>query len=118
MAEITAKGRVAQHFHYWLGTSGKPYLHTVFDMKNAPHYADALILAVRRNGSDRTPVLLARTGKMPETLFSGARFARALACGANELHIHLMGKDEKALKNTEADMAYLLTAPASQKLAA
>jgi hypothetical protein len=112
MAEITVKGRVKQHFHYWLGASGKPYLHTVFNIENIPQYTDAVILAVRQDSLNRTPLLLARTGKIPNILFSGAAFAGALARGANELHVHLMGKDERELKNTEADLAYLFKAPA------
>ena len=120
MAEISARGRVTRHFHYWLGASGKPYLHSVFTVDEAPRYADAVILLVRHDGHSRTPLLLAQTGKEPQAVFSSPAFAHALAQGANEVHLHLMGNGVGDLKNAKDDLSYLLepAAPVCRDLAA
>ncbi|MBS7543778.1 hypothetical protein KHC19_11770 [Ancylobacter oerskovii] len=81
-----ADSALARRFRLWRSPDGRRHVFSVYAVKDAPDYPDAIALAVRRVG-DRCVVL-----------WSGPAGARArvaaLAAGAHEIHLRIAPETE------------------------
>lgn len=80
-------------FRYWRGASGRRYLFSVFPAPGScggdavPRFENAVSLAVARGAGDARVILaVVETGSLPDAPDG----ADALACGADEIHVHLL----------------------------
>lgn len=111
LAALAGSDLVAR-FRHWRGASGQRYLFSVFAVANedalaqCPPYENAVMLAVARarDGSSRI-VWAGQTGALPDLVFDGPLLQDAVAAGANELHMHLLAKDQPARDAIVADIA-------------
>ncbi len=90
-ASISRECPAGDRFHYWLGHSGKRYLHTVFTVDECPGIENALFVAVKRDSrGHRQAIATGNFGTAPDLVMHGTELAEARRRGANELHLHLM----------------------------
>ena len=90
-ASINRECRAGDRFHYWLGRSGKRYLHTIFAVDECPCIENALFVAVKRDSrGHRQAIATGDFGIVPDLVMHGTKLAEARRRGANELHLHLM----------------------------
>ncbi len=92
-ALVCSESAFAQAFHYWRGTSGRRYLHSVYTLIGCPALPQANYILVRRYADGtawRLPSARPRTRPSPLNLahlrYQGAK------CGANEVHLHLLAE--------------------------
>ena len=88
---------LAGRFRHWRGSDGRRHLFSVFPigsgdaLDEVPRFEDAVVLAVARDAGGGRQILLAdETGPLPDLFFAGAGLGRAIAAGANEVHVHLL----------------------------
>ncbi len=101
---MNEEGKVERRFHYWAGSSGRHYLHSVFRSVDVPGFAHANILVARRWKNRREVLFIGRCGADPESFYTGAAYLRALLAGGNEVHVHLLGQTEAARRRIEDDL--------------
>lgn len=90
-ASISRDCAAGDRFHYWLGRSGKRYLHTAFDIDECPGIENALFVAVKRDSrGHRQAIATGNFGTAPDLVMHGNKLAEARRRGANEMHLHLM----------------------------
>ena len=89
-AGVTRDGIVPGKYHYWIGASGKRYLHTVFEFEKLPDIDNAVFLAVRRErNGDRTVLGAGALGTAPGHSRHASCLGEARRRGADEVHLHL-----------------------------
>ena len=76
-----AGGALAHRFHAWRGRSGRRYVFSVFDVKDCPDYAGAVVAAVARDGDGTRRILALRPVDEAETWH--------VPKAAAEIHVHL-----------------------------
>lgn len=76
-------------FHFWRGRSGQRTVFSVFPISAVPEFSQVVAVAVRTSGSRREVLWIGEIGETGD-LSSTAGMQMAIACGANELHIHLI----------------------------
>jgi hypothetical protein len=90
-------------FWYWHGASGRKYIHSVYRPDCCPPLPGAVFVAVRMIAGMRVVVSV---GRFPPVLEGGARSRFE---GANEVHVHLLARDdgdaESILRDLEAALA-------------
>ncbi len=103
---------LSDRFRHWRGLSGQRYLFSVFSLRSftaiesCPRYGEAVVLAVARGeGGARRILWAGQTGSLPELVFDGDVMRDALARGANEVHMHLLAKDQVARETMIRDIA-------------
>jgi hypothetical protein len=84
-------------FWYWIGASGRRYIHSVYAPEDCPPLPGAIYIAVRRAGPLRLVIGVGRfTAFWDATLGSGnAKHLRAR--GVDELHVHLLAKSPEVV---------------------
>ncbi|MGI3903298.1 MAG: hypothetical protein ACRYGP_13395 [Janthinobacterium lividum] len=94
---------LSRRFRHWRGASGKRHLFSVFPLgaplpgEDAPRFADAVVMAVGRDGGGVPRILaLDETGPLPDLFYESARFRDAVAAGAEEIHVHLLADSAPA----------------------
>ena len=82
-------------FWYWHGASGRRYIHSVYSPEKCPPLPGAVFLAVRRLGTIRTVLKAGRFAGLWDVNIAveGASHWRDL--GVNEIHVHLLSRDDK-----------------------
>lgn len=114
-AHVAAAGlagsALADRFCFWRGRSGRRYVFSVYRMGSeaeneaTPRYADAVVLAVRRDAEGvRTIVAQADSGPFPELSPVTAEAGFDLP-KATELHVHLLAGNRAARRAVLDDLA-------------
>lgn len=104
-ATITSKENPAQAFQFWCGTSGQQYVHSVFGLIGCPELPRANYLLVRRGASGRRTILrIGRTEHDAASLNLAEIRHRGAKLGANEVHVHFLGADERQRRTIERDL--------------
>ncbi|MBV1705412.1 MAG: hypothetical protein KGI57_04285 [Hyphomicrobiales bacterium] len=92
-------------FATWRGAGGRRYLFSACGGRSAPHYEDALVMALRIDADgEATAVALVETGTVPELRTLTGFRAAALAAGANAWAVHLVSEDEPARRAAYRDL--------------
>ena len=86
-------------FWYWRGTSGQRYIHSIYEAHSCPPLPGAVYVAVRRVGNDREALAV---GRFPSFLDAFSTTAAGLA--ADEIHVHLLARNEAGAKAVLADL--------------
>lgn len=88
-----------ERFWYWRGVSGKKYIHSIYATDACPPLPGAIYVAVRRIGHLRTAIAVGRFSPFWDGAFS------EFACvDADEIHVHLLARDNSAADNVLNDL--------------
>lgn len=80
--------------HFWLGASGKRYVHHVYGLIECPPLPPALYLLVRRDRDGQRTVLHIGRGESDSPTLNLARVRqRGAQLGANEVHVNFLADD-------------------------
>ncbi len=112
-ALVCREALLGQPYHYWLGASGRRYLHTIFSLVDCPALAQTNILLVRRDADGtRRPLYVGQVGEDACSL-NLARLRRLGArLGANEVHLHLLADGPAERDRVAADLEARQLGPA------
>lgn len=117
-ALVCAEAEFAHAFHYWRGSSGNRYLHSVYSLIGCPALPQANYILVRRHEDGTRDALVFGQTKADANSLNLAHLRHEGAkLGANEVHIHLLADTDEARDSVEADLSgahpYRLTARAA-----
>jgi hypothetical protein len=93
-------------FTFWSGASGARYVHTIYELRDCPDLPSANIVLVRRRASGSMDI--ARICRVEnETMSLNLAEIRRLAAqlGANEVHVHLLARDDIERAQIERDIS-------------
>ena len=88
-----------ERFWYWQGASGKKYIHSVYAVGACPPLPGAIYVAVRRIGNLRTVIAINRFAPFWDGTFSAHENV-----DANEIHVHLLARDDVAANAILGDL--------------
>lgn len=91
-------------FWYWHGASGRRYIHSVYRPQTCPPLPGAVFLAVRRLGSLRTVLAAGRFAGFWDVNIPAGTADHWQGLGANEIHVHLLSRDEAEALAVAADL--------------
>ena len=94
-------------FWYWFGASGRRYITSVYAAARCPPLPGAVFIAVKRTGALRTALSVGRFGAFWELGYNPANDPNL---EADELHVHLLARDDDDARNIAADLVQALTA--------
>jgi len=117
-ASISSSGKVGTHYHYWVGASGRTYLHTVYAPDKVPLLARAVVLVAARMGGARQMLFLGQAGEDAAQLTGSAGYRRALEGGGVEVHVHFLAGSALARRQMLRDLEQRIAEAAPADLAA
>jgi hypothetical protein len=100
-------------FWYWHGASGRRYIHSVYRPETCPPLPGAVFLAVRSLGNLRTVLGAGRFAGLWDVNIPADNAAHWESLGANEIHVHLLSRDEAEAREIAADLKAALKSGAS-----
>ena len=95
-------------FWYWHGASGRRYIHSVYSPDTCPPLPGAVFLAVRRFGTLRTVLGAGRFAGLWDVNIAVESTLHWRDLGANEIHVHLLGRDDEEAQTIAADLSAAL----------
>lgn len=98
-AALPEEPGLGERFWYWRGASGRAYIHSIYSPGLCPPVAGAVCILVRKSGGSRQAYAAGRLdagGALPSGL---ARFG-----AEDEVHIHLLARDEVAGEDILRDL--------------
>ena len=95
-------------FWYWHGASGRRYIHSVYSPDSCPPLPGAVFLAVRRLGSLRTVLGAGRFAGLWDVNIATDSASHWRDLGANEIHVHLLSRDDGEARDIAADLSAAL----------
>jgi len=95
----------ADRFWYWRGKSGRRYIHSVYPVTACPPLPGAVYVAVKRTGALRTALSIDRFPSVLDDRAGAKLSARITACGADEIHVHLLAGSEIEADAIRADLS-------------
>jgi hypothetical protein len=101
---VSRDGDFADRFWYWHGVSGKRYIHSVYPADCCPPLPGAVFVAVRRHGDVREAVGVGRFSRQWDQ-----DSAELIAMGADEVHVHLLAREERAADAVVRDLVSWLS---------
>ena len=102
---IDGAADLAQRFHFWMGASGRRYVHTVYSLVECPEIPAGNYVLVHRDADGRRQVLaIGRVGHQAASLNLADIRRRGAELGANEVHIHLLAAGAKQSRMVETDL--------------
>lgn len=102
---LLLEAKPAASFQFWRGTSGRRYVHTIFDLISCPRLPACTYLLVRRDASgNRTALRIGTVSAEAWSLNLAEIRHRAAQLGANEVHAHLIAGDGQARGRIAADL--------------
>jgi hypothetical protein len=91
-------------FWYWHGASGRRYIHSVYRPETCPPLPGAVFLAVRSLGNLRTVLGAGRFAGLWDVNLPADDAAHWERLGANEIHVHLLSRDDREAREIAADL--------------
>jgi hypothetical protein len=95
-------------FWYWQGSSGRKYIHSVYDLDCCPPLPGAVYVAVKRAGHLRIAVAVGRFAPFWDKTFDENHLAHL---GADEIHVHLLARGSDQAEVVKLDLASALDEP-------
>jgi len=86
-------------FWYWRGASGRKYIHSIYPWGDCPPVPGAVFVAVKRLGSLRVAVAVARFASIWDEACAAFR-----SLDADEVHVHLLARDSSHADAVLADL--------------
>lgn len=105
-ARAYARGALKHDFTFWRGATGTRYVHTIYSLLECPELPNANLVLARRHASGR--VEIARVCRVEHDAMSlNLAEVRRLAAqlGANEVHVHLLARNEAQRAAIEHDIS-------------
>ncbi len=103
LTAISDDGLAETRFWYWFGASGRRYIHSVYHPDSCPPLPGAVFIAVKRTGALRTALSVGRF-----SVFWDLHGFPDIARDAEELHVHLLARDDEDAREIAADLARAL----------
>ena len=91
-------------FWYWHGVSGRRYIHSVYRPETCPPLPGAVYVAVRSVGNLRTVLGAGRFAGLWDVNLPAHNAAHWASLGANEIHVHLLSRDETEARRIAGDL--------------
>jgi hypothetical protein len=91
-------------FWYWHGASGRRYIHSVYRPETCPPLPGAVFVAVRSLGNLRTVLGAGRFAGLWDVNIPVVDASHWQSLGANEIHVHLLSRDETEARRIAADL--------------
>lgn len=92
-------------FHFWTGTSGRRYVHTIYSVFDCPPLEAANYILAKRNGTAQRDVLeVGRFANSQPMRNLTALRQQAMELGADEVHVHLLAMSADDAEAIEADL--------------
>ena len=113
-ARLAEEGR--DRFWYWRGASGRSYIHSIYDAKDCPPLPGAVYVAVKRLGPLRIAVGAGRFPAYCET--AREALGSATTVEADEIHVHLLARNEDGAEGIRRDLDLALRAATHQSAGA
>ncbi len=97
-------------FHFWQGTSGKRYIHSVYSLFACPQLPKANFILVKRDQEGNcTALQIGQTTEKSNSLNLAFLRKSAATLGANEVHVHVMSKTDFERNMVRLDLLGLQT---------
>lgn len=103
-ASLADDPAIGERFWYWQGISGTSYIHSVYPVDVCPPLPGAVYVAVRSVNGIRRACAVGRFSRSAENGPSNA----ALPEGCNEIHVHLLAREDEAAEQVRRDLAEAL----------
>ena len=97
-------GEAEPRFWYWHGASGRRYIHSIYAPDALPPLPGATYVAVRRIGAMRTAIAVGRFSVFWDEAIGREYQAYWHQIGADEVHVHLLGRDEATTRAIADDL--------------
>lgn len=105
LTRAAALGDVTHDFTFWRGATGMKYVHTVYGLLDCPELPPCNVMLIRRSGGHADVLSIGRVeNDAPSVNLAEIRRSAALL-GANEVHVHLLGKTQAERAAIEHDLA-------------
>jgi hypothetical protein len=91
-------------FWYWSGASGRKYIHSVYRVAECPPLPGASYVAVERKGNLRIALQVGRFQPFWDHDIGNGQRQRLAALGADEVHVHLLGKSPAETEAVHGDL--------------
>jgi hypothetical protein len=92
---------LGERFWYWRGASGQRYIHSIYQRHLCPPVQGAVYVLVKVAGGVRRAVSVGRFNA--EGVMTGPLPAAGQA-GEEEIHVHLLSRDEEGARNVVRDL--------------
>lgn len=103
---------LGERFWYWRGASGRRYIHSIYAADACPPLPGAVFIAVRRCG-EREAIAVGRFSSYWDGSLAGLAGAGLAGLAADEIHVHLLARDDAAAGAVLDDLRLALeSAPA------
>jgi hypothetical protein len=102
-ADATSAGR--ERFQFWTGSSGRRYVHTVYNLIDCPALPQCNYMLVRRDEDGvRQIVDVNRATSETSTLNLAEIRMKGARLGATEVHVHLLASSAREAKSMQSDL--------------
>lgn len=87
---------LGERFWYWRGASGRSYIHSIYPAGGCPPLPGAVYVAVKNSGGYREVLAVGRFACCWDGSLGGFEASRLLPAEADEIHVHLLARDNSA----------------------
>lgn len=113
-ATLPEDSGLGERFWYWRGASGQRYIHSIYRPDLCPPVPGAVFVVVRAWGGSRHAVAV---GRFDAKGMMAATASRGTQRGDEEIHVHLLARDEDGAEHVLCDLLAAMNAdsqPASE----
>jgi hypothetical protein len=96
---------LGNRFWYWSGVSGRTYIHSIYPADACPPSPGAVYLAVRNRHGHREVLAAGRFSSCWDGSLRGYLANSRLPEGTDEIHVHLLARDNVAMNAVLDDLA-------------
>ncbi len=97
-----------QRFWYWQGTSGRKYIHSIYEIDACPPLPGAIYVAVKRVGLIRVAVAVGRFAPFWDKTLGEDDLTRLEMLDVDEVHVHLLARNPEMADSVKHDLASAL----------
>ena len=116
-AKLPEELGIGERFWYWRGASGRNYIHSIYAPDACPPLPGAVYVAVRRIAGERRAIAAGRFPSYWDGTFGGLAGSRLAGLDADEIHVHLLARNNEAAEAVSGDLhAALQVGPAGAGL--
>ncbi|MGH6854496.1 MAG: hypothetical protein ACREDX_01960 [Aestuariivirga sp.] len=114
-AKLPKELGMAERFWYWQGRSGRNYIHSIYASGACPPLPGAVYVAVRLKGAERHAIATGRFPNFWEGSISSADGSLVAGLDADEIHVHLLARNDQAADAVLRDLDRALPEPTAHK---
>ena len=97
-----------ERFFYWQGSSGRKYIHSVYDLDTCPPLPGAVYVAVKHRGHLRIAVHVGRFAPFWDKTLGEDDLTRLERLEVDEVHVHLLAKSPEIAESVRYDLSTAL----------